>query len=159
MSKLNLAVQIGKIKLKNPIMPASGAFGSEMESIFDFNKLGAVVPKSITKYPRGGNATPRVCEVNAGMINSIGIQSKGLEYYLNEIIPSYKDYETPLIASISADSVDEFAEMSEIIGNTPGVSGLELNISCPNLKDNGKVFGMDADISYELIKQAREVTD
>src|SRR5690625_3847572 len=125
MTKPNLTVEIGKLQLKNPIMPASGAFGAEMESVIDFNKLGAVVPKSITKYPRGGNSTPRVCEVNAGMINSIGIQSQGLPYYLKYIIPAYKDYSTPLIASISADSIDEFAEMSEIIGDTPGVSGIE----------------------------------
>ncbi|MFD2131243.1 dihydroorotate dehydrogenase [Pseudogracilibacillus auburnensis] len=159
MEKLNLAVQIGKLHLKNPIMPASGAFGFEMESIFDFNKLGAVVPKSITKYPRGGNATPRVCEVNGGMINSIGIQSKGLPYYVEHIIPAYKKYDTPLIASISADSVDEYAEMSEIIGNTEGVLGIELNISCPNLKGDGKAFGMDANISYELVKKVKGVTE
>ena len=159
MKKPNLAVRIGNLKLKNPIMPASGAFGHEMETIIDFNKLGAVVPKSITKYPRGGNPTPRVCEVNAGMINSIGIQSKGLEYYLKHIIPAYEKYDTPLIASISADSIDEFAEMSEIIGNTPGVSAIELNISCPNLKDDGKAFGMDADISHALVKKVKEATD
>ncbi len=159
MKKPNLAVRIGNLELKNPIMPASGAFGHEMETIIDFNKLGAVVPKSITKYPRGGNPTPRVCEVNAGMINSIGIQSKGLEYYLKHIIPAYEKYDTPLIASISADSIDEFAEMSEIIGNTPGVSAIELNISCPNLKDDGKAFGMDADISHALVKKVKQATD
>src|SRR5690606_11632241 len=103
--------------------------------------------------------TPRVCEVNAGMINSIGIQSKGLEYYLKHIIPAYEKYDTPLIASISADSIDEFAEMSEIIGNTPGVSAIELNISCPNLKDDGKAFGMDADISHALVKKVKQATD
>jgi len=154
-----LEVQIGGIHLKNPIMPASGAFGDEMGSVMDFNKLGAVVPKSITKHARGGNATPRVCEVNGGMLNSIGIQSKGLLYYLEHIIPAYKEYSTPLIASISADSVDEFAEMSEIIGKADGVSGIELNISCPNLKGDGEAYGMNADISYELIKKVREVTD
>lgn len=159
MKKPNLAVRIGNLELKNPVMPASGAFGSEMESIINFNKLGAVVPKSITKYPRGGNPTPRVCEVNAGMINSIGIQSKGLDYYLKHIIPAYEKYDTPLIASISADSVDEFAEMSEIIGNTPGVSAIELNISCPNLKDDGKAYGMDANISHALVKKVKDVTD
>ncbi|MEI3607931.1 dihydroorotate dehydrogenase [Pseudogracilibacillus sp. SE30717A] len=159
MKKPSLSVQIGKLNLTNPIMPASGAFGAEMEGLFDFDKLGAVVPKSITKYPRGGNTTPRVCEVNGGMINSIGIQSKGLDYYLEHIIPAYKDYETPLIASISADSIDEYAEMSEIIGNETGVSGIELNISCPNLKGDGKAFGMDAAISHELVKKVKNVTD
>ena len=159
MNRFNLTVQIGKLQLKNPVMPASGAFGHEMQDLIDFNQLGAVVPKSITKYPRGGNETPRVCEVNGGMINSIGIQSKGLTHYLNNIIPAYKDFDTPLIASISADSVDEFAEMSEIIGRTKGVSAIELNISCPNLKDDGQAFGMDANISYELVKKVKSVTD
>lgn len=159
MENLKLDVTIGDLHLKNPIMPASGAFGFEMESLFDFNKLGAIVPKSITKYPRGGNATPRVCEVTGGMINSIGIQSKGLSYYLDNILPEYEKYDTPVIASISADSVDEFAEMSEVIGNHAGVSGLELNISCPNLEGDGKSFGMDAELSYQLIKKAKEVTD
>lgn len=156
---LNLTVKFGKLQLKNPVMPASGAFGHEMENIFNFNHLGAVVPKSITKYPRGGNETPRVCEVNGGMINSIGIQSKGLTYYLNNIIPAYKHYDTPLIASISADSIDEFAEVAEIIGKEKGISAIELNISCPNLKDDGQAFGMDAETSHELVKKVKKVTD
>jgi dihydroorotate dehydrogenase (NAD+) catalytic subunit len=158
-AQLNLEVKIGSLSLKNPIMPASGAFGEEMESIIDFNELGALVPKSITKHPRGGNATPRVCEVPSGMINSIGIQSKGLPYYLAKTIPYYRKYSTPLIASISADSVDEFAEMSEIIGKQEGVSAIELNISCPNLKGNGLAFGMSAHLSYEVVKKVKEVTD
>src|SRR5690625_6293561 len=106
MNELTLDVHIGNLHLQNPIMPASGAFGVEMESVIDFNRLGAVVPKSITMYPRGGNVTPRVCEVAGGMINSIGIQSKGLSYYLEKILPSYKKFNAPLISSISADSVD-----------------------------------------------------
>lgn len=159
MESLKLDVKIGELKLKNPIMPASGAFGFEMESLLDFNQLGAIVPKSITKYPRGGNATPRVCEVTGGMLNSIGIQSKGLPYYLKNILPQYEQYNTPLIASISADSVDEFAEMSEIISKEKCVSGIELNISCPNLEGDGKAFGMDAELSYQLIKKVKAVTN
>lgn len=159
MIKPNLNVNIGNLQLENPIMPASGAFGFEMEEVLDFNRLGAIVPKSITKYPRGGNATPRVCEVNGGMMNSIGIQSKGIERYLNEILPEYDRFEAPVIASISADSVEEYAEMAEIIGNVPGVSGLEINISCPNLKGDGEAFGMNADVSHELVKLVKSVTD
>lgn len=159
MIKPNLNVNIGSLQLENPIMPASGAFGFEMEEVLDFNRLGAIVPKSITKYPRGGNATPRVCEVNGGMMNSIGIQSKGIERYLNEILPEYDRFEAPVIASISADSVEEYAEMAEIIGNVPGVSGLEINISCPNLKGDGEAFGMNADVSHELVKLVKSVTD
>jgi dihydroorotate dehydrogenase (NAD+) catalytic subunit len=159
MEQLNLEIKLGGLRLKNPIMPASGAFGEEMESVLDFNELGAVVPKSITKYPRGGNATPRVCEIPGGMINSIGIQSKGIQYYLNHIIPYYRKYETPLIPSISGDSIEEFAEMAGIISHTEGVSALELNISCPNLKENGVAFGMDPERTFQLIKKVKEATD
>src|SRR5690625_1338905 len=155
MKDIELSVQIGNLQLKNPVMPASGTFGLEMEELFDFNKLGALVPKSITKHPRGGNDTPRVCEVQVGKINSIGIQSKGIDYFENNIIPFYTRYDAPLIASISADSTDEFAEMAEILSKYSTVSALELNISCPNLKGNGKAFGMDANISYELVQKVR----
>ncbi|MED4752044.1 dihydroorotate dehydrogenase [Brevibacillus choshinensis] len=158
-SKLDLCVRIGSLTLPNPIMPASGAFGEDMEDIIDFNLLGAVVPKSITKHPRKGNATPRVCETPAGMINSIGIQSKGIHYYMENVIPYYRLYQTPLISSISADSIEEFVEMAGIIAGTDGVAALELNISCPNLKGNGAAFGMDAQLTRELIREVRQVTD
>jgi dihydroorotate dehydrogenase (NAD+) catalytic subunit len=156
---LQLEVRIGSLRLKNPIMPASGAFGEGMESVIDFNRIGAVVPKSITKYPRKGNATPRVCEVRSGMINSIGIQSKGLEYYLNNILPYYRQYDVPLISSISADSIDEFAEMAEVIGNVENVAALELNISCPNLKAGGLAFGLEPETTRKLVRQVKNATD
>lgn len=155
---LNMEVKIGSLTLSNPIMPASGAFGEDMETVVDFNRLGAVVPKSITKHPRKGNATPRVCETSAGMINSIGIQSKGIDYYLKHTIPYYRQYDVPLIASISADSVEEFAEMAAVISSEEGVAGLELNISCPNLKGNGQAFGLDPDITYQLVGQVKQAT-
>lgn len=156
---LNLEVHIGSLRLQNPVMPASGAFGEEMEQVIDFNQLAAIVPKSITKYPRKGNLTPRVCEVPAGMINSIGIQSKGIDYYLEKTIPSYDAYDVPLISSISADSIDEFAEMAGFIGKLDRVGALELNISCPNLKGNGLAFGMDPEATLELVKRVKDVTD
>ncbi|MBN2982192.1 dihydroorotate dehydrogenase [Cohnella algarum] len=156
---LNLEVRIGGLRLQNPIMPASGAFGQEMDEVVDFNRIAAIVPKSITKEPRKGNLTPRVCEVPGGMINSIGIQSKGLEYYLAKTIPSFKGYDVPLISSISADSVEEFAEMAETIGALPEVAALELNISCPNLKGNGLAFGMDPEVTRRLMVRVKEVTD
>ncbi|WP_010272844.1 dihydroorotate dehydrogenase [Paenibacillus senegalensis] len=155
---LDMEVRIGSLTLSNPIMPASGAFGEDMDTIVDFNRLGAVVPKSITKHPRKGNATPRVCETSAGMINSIGIQSKGIDYYLQHTIPYYRQYDVPLIASISADSVEEFAEMAAVIGSRAGVSGLELNISCPNLKGNGQAFGLDPEITCQLVGQVKQAT-
>ncbi|GGH88600.1 dihydroorotate dehydrogenase (NAD+) catalytic subunit [Pullulanibacillus pueri] len=155
----DLTVDIGGLELQNPVMPASGAFGEGMDQVIDFNLLGAVVPKSITKFPRGGNPTPRVCETYGGMINSIGIQSKGIEHYLNETLPYYRKYQVPLISSISAESVEEFVEMAETIEAVPNVAALELNISCPNLKDNGLAFGMDEDITYELVRKVRGVTN
>lgn len=156
---LSLDVQIGSLDLKNPIMPASGTFGEELEEFIDFNKLGAIIPKSITKYPRKGNATPRVCEVPAGMINSIGIESKGIHYYLEHTIPFYQKYDVPLISSISADSIDEFVEIAKILGSRQEISALELNISCPNLKGNGHAFGMDPEMTYKLVSQVKGVTD
>lgn len=156
---LKLEVNLGGLKLQNPVMPASGAFGPEMDAVVDFNELGALVPKSITKEPRKGNVTPRVCETHAGMINSIGIQSKGLTYYMEKMLPAYRAYTVPLISSISADSIEEFVEMCEVIGNTEGVHAIELNISCPNLKGDGRAFGMDADVTYALIQKVKEVTD
>lgn len=159
MSNLDLEVSIGSMTLKNPIMPASGTFGEEMSGILDFNQLGALLPKSITKEVRKGNPTPRICETVGGMINSIGIQSKGLEHYLNVTIPFYSQFSSPLISSISADSIDEFAEVSEKIAAMDAVAALELNISCPNLKNNGLAFGMDENITHELVKSVRRVTD
>lgn len=156
---LSLDVQIGSLDLKNPIMPASGTFGEELEEFIDFNKLGAIIPKSITKYPRKGNATPRVCEVPAGMINSIGIESKGIHDYLEHTIPFYQKYDVPLISSISADSIDEFVEIAKILGSRQEISALELNISCPNLKGNGHAFGMDPEMTYKLVSQVKGVTD
>ncbi|MDY0395500.1 hypothetical protein RWE15_15025 [Virgibacillus halophilus] len=130
-----------------------------MDKIIDFNLLGAVIPKSITKYPQRGNQNPRACETKGGMINSIGIQSNGIDYYLKEIVPYYKQYRAPLISSISAESIDEFVEMSEIIGAVPKVSALELNISCPNLKSDGRAFGMSDDVTHHLVSRVRKVTD
>ncbi|WP_042354176.1 dihydroorotate dehydrogenase [Bacillus rubiinfantis] len=155
----NLQVSIGSLHLKNPIMPASGTFGEEMAKVLDFNQLGALVPKSITKMPRKGNATPRICETVGGMINSIGIQSKGLDYYQKVIVPFYGQFDSPLISSISADSIEEFAEVSEKLAAMKEVAALELNISCPNLKNNGLAFGMDEEITYQLVKAVRGVTD
>lgn len=158
-TSINMKVDVGGLILKNPIMPASGTFGPEMDKVIDFNRLGAIVPKSITMYPRSGNATPRVCETPAGMINSIGIQSKGIKYYMENIVPFFSQYDSPLIASLSADSLDEFAQISEIVSTSEHVDAIELNISCPNLKGNGHAFGMDSQTTFDLVEKVRSVTD
>lgn len=157
--ELQMDVDIGGMKIANPVMPASGAFGEGMDRVIDFNLLGALIPKSITKYPQRGNRNPRACETQGGMINSIGIQSKGIDYYLEETIPYYEQYTAPLISSISAESIDEFVEMSSIIASVASVAALELNISCPNLKNNGQAFGMSEDITYQLVNKVRKLTN
>ena len=159
MSVKNMTVDIGRLVLKNPIMPASGAFGPEMDKVIDFNHLGAIVPKSITLEPRPGNATPRVCETPAGMINSIGIQSKGLQYYMENTIPYFSKYNSPLISSISADTIEDFVKTAEIVAASNNVHAIELNISCPNLKGHGESFGMDPATTFDLVKKVRGVTD
>lgn len=154
----DLSVRIGSLTLKNPVMPASGTFGPELASLLDINQLGAIVPKSITLSARGGNQTPRVCETDGGMINSIGIQSKGIEQYITHILPVYQDYDPPLIASISGESIEEFELLAARLDKQPGVAALELNISCPNLRDNGQAFGMSAETTDELLRTVRKVT-
>lgn len=157
--QLQLQVTIGSLTLKHPVMPASGTFGEEMAEVMDLNQLAAIVPKSITKHPRSGNAAPRVCEVAGGMLNAIGIQSKGIEHYLTHTLPFYRKYDVPVISSISAESIEEYAEMAEILSAEDLVKALELNISCPNLQNNGLAFGMDAETTYELVKAVRQVTE
>jgi len=154
----DLSVRIGSLTLKNPVMPASGTFGPELAPLLDINQLGAIVPKSITLSARGGNQTPRVCETDGGMLNSIGIQSKGIEHYITHILPFYQDYEPPLIASISGESIEEFELLAMRLDKQPGVTALELNISCPNLRDNGQAFGMSAETTDELLRTVRKVT-
>lgn len=154
----DLTVKIGSLTLKNPIMPASGTFGPELAPLLDINRLGAIVPKSTTLSERGGNQTPRVCETDGGMINSIGIQSKGIDHYIANILPSYQDFEPPLIASISGESIEEFENLAKRLDRESSVAALELNISCPNLRDHGQAFGMSADTTYQLLGKVRAVT-
>jgi dihydroorotate dehydrogenase (NAD+) catalytic subunit len=154
----DLSVKIGSLTLKNPVMPASGTFGPELAPLLDINRLGAIVPKSITLSARGGNQTPRICETDGGMINSIGIQSKGIDHYIAHTLPFYRDYEPPLIASISGESIDEFEQLAARLDKQPDVAALELNISCPNLRDNGQAFGMSAGATDQLLSTVRKVT-
>lgn len=155
-----LEVTLGNLHLKNPLMPASGTFAEQMTNYIDVNQIGAIIPKSITKHRRTGNPTPRICETKAGgMINSIGIQSEGLTYFKKKTVPFYASFSTPFIASVSAESMEEFAEVCEELGEMGDVDAIELNISCPNLKNNGLAFGMDPSVTYELVTRVRKVTN
>lgn len=151
-----LSVNIGTLKLQNPIMPASGTFDTGLESVIDFNRLGAFVTKTFTEGNRSGNPMPRICEVNSGMLNAIGIPSKGVEHYINETVPFYNKYQPPLIASISANTVSDFARLGEMLTEIKGIAAIEANISCPNIEENGKAFAVAADSTAKVVKALRE---
>lgn len=136
---VNLTTKIGSLTLANPIMPASGTFSEDLFEVLDLNQLGAHVTKTITEEIRGGNPTPRVCEVRGSMLNSIGIPSKGIDYFIDNVIPFYNQYDVPLVVSISAQTADDFARICERV-SVPGVDAIEANISCPNIKEDGKAF-------------------
>ncbi|WP_413282762.1 dihydroorotate dehydrogenase [Vibrio sp. MA40-2] len=155
---IDLSVNIGKLKLKSPIMPASGTFSEDLADLFNIDELGAHVTKTITREVRGGNPTPRVCEVRGSMLNSIGIPSKGVNEFKKNVIPFYQQYETPLVVSVSAGTVDEFARICEEI-TVPGVAAIEVNISCPNIEADGKAFAMRASSTAAVMAKMRAATD
>lgn len=155
---LDLTTQIGSLKLSNPIMPASGTFSEDLAQVFDIGILGAHVTKTITREKRSGNPVPRVCEVRGSMLNSIGIPSKGVDAFKANVIPFYAQYDAPLIVSISAGSADEFASLCEEI-SVPGVAAIEVNISCPNIEEDGKAFAMRPSTTEAVMRKLRDATD
>jgi len=154
---VDLSTTIGGLTLANPIMPGSGTFGEGMAGIIDLNRLGAIVTKTITRDIREGNPPPRVAELRASTLFSIGIPSKGLEHYINELVPFYRPYRAPLVASVSANTVEEFAELAADI-SVPGVAAIEANVSCPNLKKDGQAFGMDVQATLEVTRAMKAAT-
>ena len=153
---MNLTVNIGKLKLKNPVMTASGTFGygEEYSEFVDLNKLGAIVVKGISLKPREGNPSPRICETSCGMLNSIGLQNVGLKEFLKTKLPYVRKYDTKLIVNILGNTLQEYVKLSEALDDA-GVDGIELNVSCPNVKKGGIVFGTDKKILAKLIGKVR----
>ena len=154
MDAVDLSVRIGSLQLRNPVMPASGCFSHEFGQVFDLGRLGALVTKSVTPGLRKGNALPRVAEVSAGMLNSIGIPSKGLSHFISEVVPLYRDCAAPLVASVSADTVSAFADAVERL-SVPGIAAIEANISCPNLEADGRAFAMLPDSTHAAVSAMR----
>lgn len=153
----NLTVRVGDLTLRNPVMPASGCFAIEYREAMDLNQLGALVIKSVSPKSRAGNPTPRVAETYSGMLNSIGIPSKGLDYYRKEVLPPYTQYDTPVIVSISADTAEEFGAACEEM-SLPEVAAIEANISCPNLEADGMAFAMLPETTYKAVSAIRRRT-
>lgn len=153
----DLRVDIGGLTLKNPVMPASGTFSEDLADVFDLERLGAHVTKTITRGHRNGNPTPRVCEVGGSMLNSIGIPSKGVENFLDHTLPFYRAYATPLVVSISGNTVEEFAALCAEV-TVEGVDAIEVNISCPNIEEDGKAFAIRPASTYSVMKALRKAT-
>jgi len=155
---VNLHTRIGDLILKNPIMPASGTFSEELADVIDIGQLGAHVTKTITEEKREGNPTPRICEVNGSILNSIGIPSKGVEHFIKHTIPFYNQYDVPLVTSISAHTSDDFARLCNRV-TVPGVAAIEVNISCPNIDDDGKAFAMRPSATKTVVQKVRSSSD
>lgn len=155
---VDLSVSIGGLRLRNPVMPASGTFGEGLAQVMDFGRLGAIVTKTVTRELRAGNPLPRVVEQAAGLINAIGIPSKGVAYFVAETMRHYTDCDTPLVVSISAPTAEGFASLAAEL-SMPGVAAIEANISCPNIEEDGKAFAMRADSTEAVTRRLRAATD
>ena len=159
-AKTKLAVNIGGIAMKNPVTTASGTFGfgSEYAPYIDLNRLGALVVKGITLQPRAGNPTPRLVETTAGVLNSIGLQNPGVERFVGELLPGLAGYDLPVIVNIAGDTVQDYGQLAARLDRAPGVAGLEVNISCPNVKKGGMQFGSDPDMAAEVTRVVKAGT-
>lgn len=159
--KNTLSVTIGKLKLNNPVMVASGTFGyaEEFKDFIDLKKLGAIVTKTVTLKPRSGNKPARTCETPAGMLNSIGLENPGIEKFIQENLPLAARYKVPVIVSISAeDDPDELVQLARRLNKVKSAAAIELNISCPNLQHD-RLIAQDAQATREIVGKVRKVTE
>lgn len=156
---INLEVNLGPLRLKNPVLAASGTFGfgEEYASFFELEKLGAVIVKGLTLRPRQGNPPPRIAETPAGMLNAIGLQNPGLEAFLERELPRLRSINAAVIVNIAGDTEEEYLTLARELSETNGILALELNLSCPNVKEGGIFFGTSADVMTRLIRKVRRV--
>ncbi len=155
---MNTQVNIAGVTLKNPVMTGSGTFGSGMEygEFVDLNRLGAVVTKGVANVPWPGNPTPRVAEVYGGMLNAIGLQNPGIDVFMERDIPFLKGYDTRIIVNVCGKTVEDYLEVVEKLGEEPAVAMLEINVSCPNVKEGAIAFGQKADALYNITNQIKK---
>lgn len=156
----NLAVEVAGIKMKNPVLVASGCFGfgQEYNRFYDISRLGGIMTKGTTLEPKPGNEPPRIAETPAGLLNSIGLQNPGVEKVISGEIPWLRQFGVPVIVNISGYSVAEFEELAARLDSVPEVAGLEVNISCPNIKGGGMAFGTDPQGAAQVVKRVRAKT-
>jgi len=160
MGKLDLTVDIGGIKLKNPVMTASGTFGyaEEFKNLIDLNKLGAIIAKGLSLEPSYGNPPPRIVETPCGMLNAIGLENIGFEAFVKKKIPFLKTLDTPVFTNIYGQRVDEYAKLASRIDTVEEIAGIEINISCPNVKAGGIAFGVNPDLAFNVVQSVRKET-
>jgi len=156
-----LAVKLPGLDLKNPIIPASGCFGfgREFAEYYDLSLLGSIMIKATTLEPRLGNPTPRVAETPGGMLNAIGLQNPGLDKVMESELPFLKQFDLPVIANIAGTTIEDYVAVSEKISKAPNVAALEVNISCPNVKEGGITFGTDPIVAADLTKAVKAVSN
>lgn len=154
----DLTVTLGRLSFKNPILVASGTFGyaREMAGVVDFAKLGGIIPKTVTKAPRIGNKPPRTVETASGMLNAIGLDNDGIDHFITHHLPYLRTLPTAIIANIAGKTAEEFIEMAAQIGQEPGLAGLELNLSCPNVS-GGTDFATDPKVTQRIVADVRAV--
>ena len=157
---MNLAVEIGGLRFKNPLIAASGTFGYgvEYEGLLDLSRLGGLVSKGLYMEARDGCPTPRIAETPSGLLNAIGLQGVGVRAFVKDLLPRLARFDTVVLVNVCGDTVDEYAEVARVLDGAPGVHGLEINISCPNVKKGGMAFGGDPVMTHEVIKAVRKAT-
>jgi dihydroorotate dehydrogenase (NAD+) catalytic subunit len=158
---VDLSIKIKDLDFKNPVMTASGTsgFAEELNDFYDVSKLGAILLKGITLKNRDGNAYPRMAETASGMLNAVGLQNKGVDYFIQNIYPRIKDYDTHLIANVNGSTVEEYIEVTEKLNDLSRISAIELNISCPNVKEGGMSFGISCPSAEAVTREIRRVCD
>ena len=158
---VKLDVNIGKLRLQNPILTASGTFGygSEFAGFLDLNRLGGFCTKGISIKPRAGNPSPRIVETASGMLNSIGLENCGSGHFLNEIMPKIAGYRCAIIVNLYASSEEEFVELAGILSREPRIDAFEMNLSCPNVKEGGSAFGANPELIEKLTRAVKSATE
>lgn len=156
---VDLSVKLGRLQLKNPVMTASGTFGygSEYSDFIDISRIGGIVVKGTTLRDRQGNPYPRMAETPSGMLNAVGLQNKGVDYFIDNIYPTIKDVDTSIFVNVSGSTVEDYIITAEKLNDLDRIPGIELNISCPNVKEGGMAFGTSCPSASQVVKEVRKV--
>lgn len=155
----DLKVKIHNLELKNPVLTASGTFGYgvEYDDFFDVNRLGGIIVKGTTLYPRQGNPYQRMAETPSGMLNAVGLQNGGVEYFINKLYPSLSEYKTNVVVNVSGSTIEDYVACSEQLNELDKIPAIELNISCPNIKEGGMAFGTSCSSAQQVVTAVRKV--